>query len=693
MQVTALISSALTELIDRELSWLDFNHRVMEEARDPSVPLLERLRFLAIFSANLDEFFRVRVAALRTVLRDETACGDAHAVATRSLLRTIHRTVHRHQEEFGEILWITIGPALRRAGIRLHDHRTWEPSVDEAIRDAFRSSILTHVPPPVELGAERPFLKDRQLYLIVELDEPARRRYGLVEIATPPLNRFVVTGDHGAGWDVVFLDDVLRSNLSALFPNRTIGESYAVKLSRDAELALEDEFEGHIADHVRRGLARREQGMPCRFLVDEAMPAEMRHMLIRLFDLDPDDLVPGGRYHNLHDLADFPSCGIPDLAYPAMPAHPHRALSRATSRLAAIGRRDHVLHYPYQSFDYVIELLREAANDQAVEEIFATLYRTASPSQVVSALTAAARSGKRVSVFVEVMARFDEATNLRWAAEMEAAGVRTYYSKPGVKVHAKLLLISRREDGRMRDYAYLATGNLNEKTARFYTDHGLLTSDRRLTQDVRIVFDYLTGRRELLECRHLMVAPSSLRSGLQKLIAREISHAREGRPARIIMKLNNLEDAATVRELYRAAEAGVDVELIVRGICRLAIGEQAATPRLKARRLVDRFLEHGRVFIFHNAGSEEIYLASADLMTRNLDRRIEVATPIYDPAIRRELRNVIDIQLADNVKARPLTPETCLPNGAPVRAQMEIYSRLGRSAPAAPLVTAAPEPG
>ncbi len=687
--------------IDRELSWLAFNARVLQEAADPAVPAGERLAFLGIWSSNLDEFFRVRVASLRSLLRLKRKRVAELGLDPARLLGEIHVTVAEQQTRFGQIFRKQVLPALAGHGIALVDERQLTAAQTDQLRAWFESQVRPLLEIEI-LGDDgpSPFLHNRQVYLVVQLwpdtdPLPASTSptYALVRVPSPPLPRFVVLeGTDRIAHPVIFLDDVIRANLDALFPGQRVRGAWAVKLTRDAELYLDDEFAGDIVASIRKSLSKRETGLPSRFLYDMEAPHRLVRELTRRLELQQEDLVIGGRYHNLHDLCDFPRFDLPQLSYSPLPALPHAQLDDAPSLLGAIGARDHLLHFPYQRFDTVIRLLEEAAADPDVREIWITLYRVAKDSAVAEALIHAAERGKRVTAFVELKARFDEETNLAWAERMERAGVRTLYSLPGLKVHAKLALIVRREAGGERAYAYLGTGNFNERTARVYADSALLTADPAITRDVRAVFAYLAGDVAKPEFSELLVAPFHLRKRLYRLIEAEAEAARAGRPAGILLKLNSLEDARIIERLYDAAAAGVPMQLIVRGICCLVPGEDGLSETIAARSIIDRYLEHARVFCFANGGQTLWYLASADWMTRNLSRRVEVAFPVKDPALQRELRALVQLQLADNVKARILnaTGENAYAHAtdAPrVRAQPDTYRYLqARVPPREPVV-------
>ncbi len=665
------LRSSPSLLADREISWLGFSDRVLQEAGNPSVPLLERLRFCAIFSSNLDEYFRVRVASLRTLLR--------MGKGSPRLLHDIHRIVLDQQERYGALLRDILS-ALESEGIRLLRPEALDEERRAYVGDYFRRTVADLLE-PVFLEPERgsPFLENQGLYLVVEVwpehGECAstwQPEYAIVPVPSPPLGRFLVLP--GSGHQVIFLDDVVRIGLPEVFPDHEVGRAYAIKLTRDAELHLDDEFEGSLVEAIRSSLARRDTGVPSRFLYDMTTPYPLVAALQRCLALEEEDLVLGGRYHNLHDFMTFPDFGRTDLMYPDWPALPHPALERAPSVLSGIRERDRIVHFPYQSFHHVLRFLREAAMDAAVTSIRLTVYRVARDSEVLKALLTAAQRGKRVTVFVEVQARFDEATNLEWATRLEDAGVTVLYSMPGLKVHAKLALVERTEDGRRRLYAYLATGNLNEKTSRIYADHGLLTADERITRDVERVFDFLAGRGERPQVEHLLVAPFNLREGFYRLIDAEAANARAGRRSGITLKMNALEDPDIIERLHRASNDGVPIDIIVRGICRLIPGLPGQSENIRARSIVDRYLEHGRIYLFHAGGSERMYVASADWMTRNLSRRVEVAFPVYDAEVKRQLRALLDVQLADNVRARIIDGDFAnryVPPSAdgPVRAQ------------------------
>ncbi|MGD9747822.1 MAG: polyphosphate kinase 1 [Verrucomicrobiales bacterium] len=682
---------------DRDLSWLSFNERVLWEARDQSLPLYDRLKFLAIFSSNLDEFFRVRVASIRSLLELDKQARKNLGIKAKALLKEIHRTVLAQQAEFGRIYQNEILPELQSRGIYLHNAVLADKNHRAYLQNFFREEVLPFVHPNLlQKGRIIHFLRDKALYLAVRMHPrsksgehksgPSRDKricYALVQIPTHYCPRFLELPGNGIRHDLVFLDDVIRTHLQEVLPGYVIKDAYSIKLSRDADLQIEDEFTGDLSEKISQSLAKRRVGAPARFLYDKAMPGSMLKYLKEAFQLSDEDAMEGGRYHNFSDFFDLPNPLAPALQSPAMQRLPHPAFDHDLSMFGPIARQDRLLHFPYQRYDYVLRFLNEAALDPAVEEIKTTQYRVASNSGIVSALIRAARNGKKVTVFVELKARFDEAANLQSAADMKAAGVRVIHSLPGLKVHAKIALIMRREEGLSRGYAFLSTGNFNEKTARIYADHGLMTSNQNLTKELEQVFGFLENHQYLPPpFQHLLVAQFNMKSRFLAMIDREIDHAKAGRKSRIIIKINNLEERVMIDKLIEAGRAGVRVDLIIRGICCLRPGIPDLTENIRIRRLVGQHLEHARVFIFHNDGAEEIYLASADWMGRNLNRRVEVGFPVLDPGNKAEIRQVISLQLKDNEKAvrldanlrnRPIVR----PPGAPVvNAQKDLYALI-----------------
>jgi polyphosphate kinase len=694
-------------ILDRELSWVAFNGRVLQEALDPTVPVLDRLTFMAIFSSNLDEFFRVRVASIRSLQRLKKKKRKQLEFHPKRLVREIQRMVEAQQELLGHAYRTQILPELAAHGIRILRTGEHSPEQVEWARKFFRDQMAPKLS-PILMGPEEPtpFLEDAGLYLVVELWPRGdmemtqyQARYGLVEVPTRHFGRFQVFP--GPGHDVLMLDDILRLGLSELFPYHDVSDAYAVKLTRDADLYLEDEFSGDLVARIKESLDRRKEGVPSRFLYDVRAPYGMIAFLKDYLELEDEDLIPGGRYHNLSDHFGFPvpdpvpvqSDGTPIRREPLEPLD-HPVLTGAPSILDAIRDRDQVLHVPYQSYEPVVRFFEEAADDPDVTEIGITLYRVAEDSRIVQALIRASKAGKRVRAFVEVKARFDEARNLRWAGEMEAAGVETTYSMPVLKVHSKLAVVTRNENGEPRRYAFLGTGNFNERTSRVYADHVLLTGEAEMAWEAWKVLDSLcheTGqgdpvgveerlREEVWD--HLLVAPTYLRDRFADLVTAETEAARAGRESGISLKMNALQDPDMIHLLYEASRAGVPIRMVVRGICRAEVGVPGLSETMSAVSIVDRFLEHARVYRFHAGGEDRVYLASADWMTRNLSRRVEVAFPLLDPDVRAEVLHLLDLQFRDNAKARVLDPRLRNeyverePDEPRLEAQLESYRYL-----------------
>lgn len=681
-------------LVNRELTWLSFNRRVLQEAEDSSTPFFERLNFLAIVSSNLDEFFRVRVASLRSLMRLGKKRRRKLREDPQELLTRIHDAVVQQQEVFGELFRSTLLPGLRERGIHLV--RTVEDARGlSELREHFTERVAPHLEPRVlRRQGLSPFLENGRSYLAMELEavgsadaEEGEACLGLVPVPCPELPRFVTLPDpEEPGRDpscrVLFLDDVIRMHLDTLFPGWKVGEARAVKLSRDADLHIDDEFSGDLVEAIKNALAQRDSGVPTRFLYDGAISRTVLSALTRTFGLEPEDMVEGGRYHNLSDLGAFPRCRRHGETFPDWPVRPDPALEegvRTGNLFQVVADRDRLLHFPYQPYRQVVEFFQAASRDEAVEEIQLTVYRVSKESPILEALRDAAERGKRVHVFVEAKARFDEASNIAWGEELEASGVTIHHSFPDLKVHAKIAMVLRREADGLRRYAYLGTGNFNEKTALLYTDWGLLTADPRLTGDIHAVFRYLTGGISEPRFSHCLVAPFTLRTRLEEAIDAEIEAARAGRPAAILAKMNSLEDPDVIRRLYEAGAAGVTVRLIVRGICCLVTETGPWAGNIEVRSIVDRYLEHARAWVFHAGGDERMYLASADWMTRNLSRRIEVAFPLHDPEVRDRVRRDLELQWSDNVKARRIdtaqtNPYVSRSAGDPeIRAQFEAH--------------------
>lgn len=642
----------------RDTSWLAFNHRVLQEAADCQVPLYERLKFLAIYSSNLDEFYRVRVSTLRRFKEIKKARRkDLTDIKPNQELKAIKRLVHQQQTAFGRIFRFEILPALRQENIYLLSSTTQFNETQKAFaKKYFQEQVLPLITRQyLQADGVTPFLKNRALYLIAPL--AGTEKLGLVNIPSASLPRFIPLPASEGDYSIAFLDDILRLNLDRIFAE-DVQAVYAIKVSRDAELYIDDEFDGDLLEKIKAQLGSRDTGLPTRLLYDSSMPMELIHQLKTILQLKKNDLFPGGRYHNFSDFFDFPlPAGKTHLREAALLAHPHPHLEQADSLLECIQEEDQVLHFPYQRYDYIPALLREAARHPDVTDIKITLYRVAKRSAVVEALLAAIQLGKKVTAFIEAKARFDEASNIYWGKELEDAGAQILYSYPNIKVHSKVLFIQFTPQSEQKNICYLGTGNFNEKTARLYGDHALLTADKKINRDVEQLFGLLERKILLPKTKKLLLSPFHARAGFEALIDREIANAKAGKPAYMILKMNSLEDEMMITRLYKANNAGVAITLIVRGICCLIPGVEGQSERIQVYSLVDRFLEHARVYIFANGGKECMYLASADWMTRNLDRRIEVVFPIKRGAIYDQLRHIVDLQLKDNTKLRRITAE------------------------------------
>jgi len=685
---------------DRELSWLSFNHRVLQEAIDPSVPLYERIKFLAIFSSNLDEFFRVRVASLRSLLNLKEKSRETLPFQPRILLKKIKEIVNNQQEEFGRIYRDNIIPKLAEENIFLVDRDNLDETQKQYVKNFFLDQVIPFVQPTLlDKNKISTFLHNRAIYLAVRVKSKKkpnsttrsrvqRFKYAIVEIPSDKLGRFITLPSENEKHFVIFLDDIIRLNLTMLLPGYQIESHYTVKLTRDAELYIDDEFTGDLLTKIKKGLSKRKIGVPSRFLYDKEMPTDFLKFLRDTLQLNNDDLIPGGKYHNFNDFFSFPKFNKPHLEFEPMPPQICKDLDGVVSIFEVMSNKDILLSFPYQSYGYVLKFLEEAADDVNVKSIKITLYRVADDSMVIRSLVKAAENGKHVTVFIEVKARFDEETNFASADTLEKAGVKVYFSFPGLKVHSKLCLIERTEKGKSIFYSYLSTGNFNEKTARIYTDYGLFTASQELGKEVNKVFNYLERKSEKEKFKHLLVAPFNLRKKLIELIDNEIKNIQEGKPAGITLKLNSLEDRKMIKKLCEASNAGVKVKLIIRGICCLApCGKNLTDPDsdgIEVISIVDRFLEHTRVYVFHNNGDPKYFLASADWMKRNLSRRIEVAFPVYDKNIQKLLQRTIEIQWNDNVKARVLDKDQKNDHRGNkseknIRSQYEIYNYLSKN--------------
>lgn len=674
-------------LKNREISWLSFNDRVLQEANDKTVPLIERIKFLGIFSSNLDEFFRVRVANLRRMLSIVSEKKDAEILySPQVVLNEIQNIVLDQQKKF-ERIYKNILHELEKEKIFLVNETQLNASQEKFVSAYFQQKVLSSLM-PVMLDKIKhfPFLRDRSIYLVVRLSKKnnkGKSKHALIEIPARTLPRFIVLPKANGNNYIILLDDAIRLCLKAIFYvfNFDKFEAWTIKLTRDAELEFEPDYNGNFRDILSNSLKQRKKGLPVRFNYDSTLPKEILDHLVTRMHLDTDALIPGGRYHNFKDFTNFPNIGSPDLVNRPQRFVNHKKLKLDKSIIKTIQQEDCMLHFPYQSFDYVINFLREASIDPKVISIKMTLYRVANFSNVVNALINAIKNGKEVTVIMELQARFNEESNIAWAKKLEEAGAKVLYGIPGMKVHAKMCLITRQEKGKPVYYANLGTGNYNGETARIYCDHSLFTADKRITEEVNKVFKYLEHKKKIGSFKHLVVSPLDMRKRFMALIDKEIKNSKSGIEAGILIKLNHLVDPQLIEKLYEASKAGVKTDIIARSTCTLDAGIPSLSENIHAISIVDKQLEHARVFIFRNAGKPLYFVSSADWMSRNLDHRVEVAFPVYDKEIREELKRIIDIQLNDNVKARVLNEKqnnTYKHDGSKVkvRSQTDIYNYL-----------------
>lgn len=680
------------QTIVRDLSWLAFNERVLQEAKDPSTHLHDRLRFLGIFSNNLDEFFRVRVATLNKMIRLGKAAKVHLENNPEKIIRQIQQTVIAQQASFDQT-YADIIREMEKDGIHIKNEKQLSRRQKEFIKVYFDEKVRTQIVPlMIESIPQVPLLRDKSIYLACVLGNtgnPMLQRYALIEIPTKVLPRFVIlpseTDDEK---DIILLEDIIRFNLPYLFApfgfNRFLG--HIIKVTRDAELEIDNDVTTNIITELEKGLKNRKRGRATRFIFDRNIDPGLLDYLIKRINLSKrDNLIPGGRIHNFKDFMNFPSSVFKDF-HPRPKAFVHPLLQQPCRIMEVIEKRDVMLHMPYHSFDSVIDLLREAAIDPFVQSIKITCYRLAKDSKIVNALINAVRNGKQVTVMLELRARFDEEANLMWKERLEEEGVNVVLGVPDMKVHAKLCVIKKREFNKTKQYGFVSTGNLNENTAQYYGDHCLLTTNRNILADINRIFSFLENPLPkfdaLKACKTLAIAPVNMRRYFMTLIDKEIKTARKKKKASIVLKMNSLVDQELISKLYEAAKAGVEVKLIIRGICCAYTQQKPFKNNMQAISIIDEYLEHARVFVFHNDGKPLVYISSADWMVRNLDHRVEAAAPIYDKELQDELMDILNIQLAENVKGRILDNEqrnAYVPrheHEPEVRSQIAIYDYL-----------------
>ena len=671
--------------IPKEISWLSFNGRVLQEAENKDVPLIERFKFLGIYSNNLDEYFRVRVATLKRLSQFGAKSKDVLGYSPKATLKKIHEIVLSQNAKF-EKIYSSLIQELENHKIHIINEKQLNNEQSEYVREYFHKEVRTRLMPYlIEKDEELPNLTDDAIYLAIILHKKGTEkiRYALVEIPSYLLPRFVVLPESGDDKHIIYLDDIIRFGLKDIFFIFDFDEfsAYTIKLTKDAELEIADDISESYIEKLSRSLHQRKWGSPVRFIYDRKMPDDLLHLLTKKLNFGPDDvIIPADRYHNLKDLVRFPYLGKKKFYYEPLASVPHKDLQPRKSILSAIRKKDIMLFFPFHSFDIIIDLLREASIDPYVTSVQITLYRLARNSSVVNALLNAVRNGKKVTTVVELQARFDEEANILWGNKLMEAGVKVIYGVPGLKVHAKLLLITKVKNDVTNRYAAIGTGNFNEDTARIYSDHLLLTSDIKITNEVLKTFNFFNVNYKKENFYHLVLSPFSLRNKLNLLIENEIKNSLAGQKAYIYLKLNNITDTEVIDKLYEASTAGVNIKMIVRGMMSLVPGVKKVSENIKAIGIVDRFLEHSRFMIFCNGGNEECYISSADLMTRNIEHRIEVTCPVFDKNIKNELKEIFLIQWQDNVKARKLDANLSntfvKPGKKELRSQFEVHNYL-----------------
>jgi len=643
-------------IVNRDISWLSFNDRVLQEANDPSVPLMERLKFLGIVSSNRDEFFRVRVASIKRMVRLGKKGEELLGENPIQLLDSIQNIIVRQQEEFDDSFQRILSE-LERKGIFLLNENQLTKDQGAFVRDYFYEHVQPAlVPILLDNLNEFPAMKDRSIYFLIMMQKAgSKTKFALLEIPSDVISRFVVIPKESKY--IILLDDVIRYCLDDLFFNfdYDVIRAFTIKITRDAELDLEQDVTKSIVKKVSESIKNRRKGQPTRLVYDETMPAEALKFLLKKIQLNKEDQpISGGRYHNFVDFIRFPSLNRLELKQKNLPVLPHKDIPARTSMFKIVAKQDVLLSFPYQSYTHVINLLREASIDPKVVSISITLYRMANNSRIVNSLINAIKNGKKVTAIVELQARFDEEANIRWANKLNDEGVKVIYGVPGIKLHSKLFLISRQEQNKLVNYVHIGTGNFNEDTAKLYADYSLLTADRRITEEVQKVFNFYNDNLKIGTYKHLVVSPFSTRKKYLQLINAEIEHAKQGHDAWLFLKMNSLTDPEMIKKLYEASAAGVKIRLIIRSICSLVPGINSLSENIEAISIVDKYLEHARVFVFSNNGTPKVYLSSADWMTRNLDHRSEVGVPVYDESLKKQLIDMLEIQWNDNTKARSI---------------------------------------
>ncbi|UKN01102.1 polyphosphate kinase 1 [Paracrocinitomix mangrovi] len=673
------------ELYNRELSWLSFNERVLQESLDENNPLIERIRFLGIYSNNLDEFFRVRVATLRRMDALGTKKVEGFKGGPRKLLTEIKNEVIEQQRLFMLSYEKLLGLLKEKHVLQTNESHLKEEEIKH-ISEYYESRVRPQIV-PIMLSSKRPFpkLQDKGIYLAIKMTsfEKAKVKYALIQIPNTVSRFYIIPSENENGVKkLILLDDIIRFHLANIFTIFEFDkiEAYTFKITRDAELDLDDDISKSFLEKMQDSVEMRKEGDTVRFVYDASMPVDLLTYLMQVQRLEAgENIIPGGRYHNFKDFMGFPDFGIKEFVFPKAEPLSHPAfVEKNQSMLDKIVEKDIMLSYPYQRFQHVIDILREAAIDPKVTSIKINLYRVAKDSQIINALISAAKNGKRVAVVIELLARFDEKNNIKWSNYLEDNGVTVLFGVQNLKVHSKLFIIKRRVGGKSQSIAHIGTGNFHEKTAKVYTDVSLLTANPNITKEVDKVFKIFKNNFDRSVFRELMVSPFNTRRKLNSLIDQEITHAQNGEDAYIYLKINNLIDAKMIKKLYEASNAGVQIHAIVRGICGLVPGVKGLSENIEVRSVVGRYLEHSRIIIFANGGDEKYFISSADWMGRNLDRRIEVTTPIYDQDIQEELKEIVLSALKDNTKSRIIDKDQKNDrykgqNDIPFSSQKELY--------------------
>jgi polyphosphate kinase len=673
-------------IINREISWLSFNERVLQEAEDKQNPLIERIKFLGIFSNNRDEFFRVRVATLKRALKHHKKAEILMGENPEKTLNQIQKTVIAQQTRFEKTYQLLL-EELGKSNIAIVNEKELNKDQSVFVKNFFREKVLPSLfPIMLDQNMPFPYLKDKPGYLIIKFykkEKKKKPKYALIEIPTDNLSRFVVLPNEKEKNYIILLDDVIRHCLDLVFHNFDYDEieAYNIKLTRDAEIDIDNDLSKSFVEKITKGLKDRKKGLPVRLVYDSALAPDMLDFVLKKIKLGKEDnLIPGGRYHNFKDFISFPPIGNASLSYSKTPPLKHPELDNQVSIFSVVAKNDVLLTFPYQSFGHIIDFLREASIDPKVLSIKITLYRVAKDSNIVKALINAIKNGKQVTAVIELRARFDEEQNIYWANKLQEEGANVIYGVPNLKVHSKLFIIERKEKGAIVKYAHIGTGNFNADTAKIYTDHSLLTCNKAIADEVEKIFSFYSDNLKTGSFKQLLVSPFFMRKRIITLVNKEIQNAKNKKPAYIILKLNNLVDTEMIRKLYEASDAGVKIKLIIRGICSLVPGVKGVSENIEAISILDKFLEHSRVFIFANGGDEKYYLSSADWMGRNLDNRSEVAVPLLDKKIQQQVKTIIDILWSDNVKARVLNQKQnneykiATVGKQKIQAQQEIYN-------------------